>query len=183
MKRLLLLVSTCYIALLCFGFAFSPKMELLHASANISTGKGLSASDKDGNKGYLYTMTLNYNLEIKFPYVDLYNDRKNLYEFKIVPSAELVKVIGENPFHEDKIRARGEEIKPEEPDKMYYHINYEIGQKGTGLLDTTNMKFPFPTEQHQQKIKETALQATFIVLKNKKEVGRFDLQKVMQQNK
>lgn len=180
-----------FVLLLSGGCSNEKDIELLEITAEVATTEDTGVEDGKGNKvGSIIYSELIYNFVIRIP--DLDPNQRFPYEFRIEPSDQLISVLpkgniknptqleayGEHAFSQkSRITSFGGESKPDEPDIIYYHLNYEVGRKGTGVEEVNYRDFPFPNDNEIKTIMEKVWDGDLVVTKNEKEIKRFDLQK------
>lgn len=141
---------------------------------------------KKGKRVKIVPTALQYVIKVKpASQKKLFNSTKNVMELKIIPNKELKEASKEaldlNIFNS------------EEHDLGYGSRQglSEFNSEGVGTLDLTytlgtdveNKEIPLlPSEEKLNNLKENALKATLVVIRDNKEIGRYDLNSINEIN-
>lgn len=159
--------------------------EIMSVKVKVVNDKGLVGStiiEEDGKEKEVVPLSLYYDIKIKrLDGKNLINSTKDDMDLKIIPDKELLKAskaaVGINIYDEDEsvagfgIGAGFEDFKDDGTGKL--NLSYDLG------ASTETKELPMaPSKEKIENLKENALKGVLVVIKNKKEIGRYDLKSV-----
>lgn len=159
--------------------------EITSVKVKVVDDKSLTGStiiEEDGKEKEVVPVSLYYDINIKrINDKNLITSTKDNMDLKIIPDQELLeaskKAVGVNLFDKGKsvagfgVGAGFEDFNDKGIGKL--NLSYDLG------ASTKTKELPMAPSKDKIKIlKENSLKGTLIVIKNKKEIGRYDLKSV-----
>jgi len=157
--------------------------EITSVKVKVVNDKGLVGStiiEENGKEKEVVPVSLYYDINIKrLNGKNLITSTKDDMDLKIIPDKELLKAsknaVGVNIYNENVagfgIGAGFEDFKDEGTGKL--NLSYDLG------ASTETKELPMaPSKDKIENLKKNALKGVLVVIKNKKEIGRYDLRSV-----